>query len=84
MKNVFNKEKNGYIFNQSTNFMKLQKKTVLFQTIHFSVSALLKFQKQFYFKEFSLALVHRFNVKKEFYFKQFSLALAYSLVLFDS
>ena len=38
--------------------------------------------KQFYFKQFNLALV-QFHCQKQFYFKQFSLAYARSLVLFD-
>ena len=42
-------------------------KTVLFQTILFSM------QKQLFFKQFSLALVRSLNAK-QFYFKQFALA----------
>ena len=51
-------------------------KTVLFETIQFSI------QKLFYIKQFSLAYVRSLNVK-QLYFKQFSLALGRSSDLFD-
>ena len=53
-------------------------RTVLFQTIQFSMSTQFQCKKQFYFKQFSLAWVHSFNIKKHFYFKQFSLAWVHS------
>ena len=38
--------------------VQLNVKTVLFQTIHFSINTLFQYQKQFYFKQLSLLWVH--------------------------
>ena len=42
---------------------KVKYQTVLFQVIQFSISTLFRRQKQFYFEQFSSALVHSSNVK---------------------
>ena len=44
----------GYVMPNSF----LYKETLLFQTIQFSISTQFKYQKHFYFKQFSLAYVH--------------------------
>ena len=43
--------------------LRVKCQTVLFQIIQFSISTQFRRQKQFYFKQFSSALVHRLNVK---------------------
>ena len=56
-------------------------KTVLFQTIQFSISRLVQCQKQFYFKQFSLAYVGHLNVKRVlFQAFQFSIRTQFSSI----
>ena len=76
-------------------YSRLNVKTVLYQTIQFSVSTVLMSKTvPFQTNQFSINVGTQFNCQKhlyfklfslvkQFYFKQFSLALVYSLVLLN-